>query len=115
MKQHPLYELLVNYLQVCEKITGNTLELEQIRKEYKALQSDLWSIEVATQTGRGECQDGSIVTVSHNYNRSIFHRSVFQSIVRILGNVQKLVYENYVLYSYSAGELKLQVRIVNFF
>ncbi|KAJ8984461.1 hypothetical protein NQ317_012527 [Molorchus minor] len=105
------YELLSNYLKVREKITGNNLELEQIRKEYKLLQNDLWTIEIASVSGRGECQDGTAVYASHNYNKSIFHRSVFQSIVRILGNVQKLTYENYVLYSYSAEELRVQIEI----
>ncbi|KAJ8949814.1 hypothetical protein NQ318_000512 [Aromia moschata] len=111
IKQHPLYELLMNYLRVCEKITANTLELEQIRKEYKVLQNELWTIETATVAGRGECQDGIMVSASHSYSKSIFHRSVFQSIVRILGNVQKVTYENHVLYSYSAEELRIQIEL----
>ncbi|CAG9829221.1 unnamed protein product [Diabrotica balteata] len=109
IKQHPLYELLTSYLRVQEKITGNTLELDQIRKEYKTLQNDLWTIETATVTGRGECQDGSVVSAAHRYNKSIFHRSVFQSIVRILGNVQNLTYENHTLYSFSAEDLRIQI------
>ncbi|XP_028134145.1 ectopic P granules protein 5 homolog isoform X1 [Diabrotica virgifera virgifera] len=109
IKQHPLYELLTSYLRVQEKITGNTLELDQIRKEYKTLQNDLWTIETATVVGRGECQDGSVVSATHSYNKSIFHRSVFQSIVRILGNVQTLTYENHTLYSYSAEDLRIQI------
>ncbi|XP_056634672.1 ectopic P granules protein 5 homolog [Diorhabda sublineata] len=111
MKQHPLYELLINYLRVQEKITGNTLELEQIRREYKSLQNELWTIESATVMRKGECQDGNTVSASHTYNKSIFHRSVFQSIVRILGNVQDLTYENHTLYSYSAEDLRLQIEL----
>lgn len=104
-----MYELLTNYLRVREKITGNNLELDQIRKEYLQLQQQLWSIETATVSGRAECHDGNIVSASHTYNKSIFHRSIFQSIVRILNNVQKLTYENHTLYSYSAEDLKMQV------
>ncbi|KAG5874036.1 hypothetical protein JTB14_007998 [Gonioctena quinquepunctata] len=110
-KQHPLYEMLTNYLQVQEKITGNTLEIDQIRKEYKSFQSELWTIETASVTARGECQDGSVVTASHSYNKSIFHRSVFQNIVRHLGNIQKLTYENHTLYNFSAEELRLQIEL----
>lgn len=113
-KNHPLYELLINYLRVREKITGNNLELDQIRKEYLLSQQELWTVEKVSVTGRGECQDGTIVTATHAYNRSIFHRSVFQSIIRILGNVQKLVYENHSLYTYSAEDLKMQVSEITF-
>lgn len=109
INHHPLYELLTSYLKVREKITGNNLELEQIRKEYLQLQQELWTIEQATVSGRGECQDGTIVTTSHTYNKSIFHRSVFQSIIRILNSVQQLTYENHSLYTYSAEDLKMQV------
>ncbi|CAG9856312.1 unnamed protein product [Phyllotreta striolata] len=111
MKQHPLHELLTNYLKIRERITGNTLELEQIRKEYKANQENLWTGETVTVTGKGMCQDGTAVSASHSYNRSIFHRSVFQNIVRILGNVQDLTYENHTLYTYSAEDLRLQIEL----
>lgn len=85
------------------------MELDQIRREYLQLQQELWTIEQATVTGRGECQDGTTVSASHTYNKSIFHRSVFQSIIRILNNIQKLTYENHTLYNYSAEDLKMQV------
>lgn len=101
----------MNYLRVRDKITANTLEFEQMRKEYNQLQQELWTIETATVTGRGECQDGSVLVASHNYSKSIFHRSVFQSIIRILGNIQKLTYENHTLYTYSAEDLRLQVML----
>lgn len=109
MKQHPLYELLASYLRMKEKLTGNSLELYQTRKDYRNLQSELWSIETASVSGRGECQDGNFVSASHSYNRSVFHRSILQSVIRLLGNIQKLVYENRTLYAFSAEELKLQV------
>ncbi|CAH0560106.1 unnamed protein product [Brassicogethes aeneus] len=111
VKHHHLYDLLMNYLHVREKITGNNLELQQFRKEYKDLQSELWSVYSAEVTGRAECQDGAIVTASHSYNKSIFHRNVFQTVVRLLGNIQRLTYENHVLYSYSAEDLKLQIEL----
>lgn len=109
IKQHILYELLINYLRVREKITGNNLELDQIRKEYLKLQQDLWTIEKAVVNGRSECQDGTVVMASHSYNKSIFHRSVFQNIIKILSNVQKLTYETHTLFTYTAEDLKMQV------
>lgn len=111
VKQHYLYELLTNYLKVREKITGNKLELDQLRKEYRDLQGNLWTLETASVTGRAECQDGQIVSASHSYNKSILHRSVFQSITRLLMNIQKLVYENHILFTYSAEDLKLQIEL----
>ncbi|XP_063908736.1 ectopic P granules protein 5 homolog [Zophobas morio] len=110
-KQHPLYELLASYLQVRGKITGNSLELDQLRKEYHDLQSMLWTTDTATVTGRGECLDGSNVTATHSYQKATFHRSVFQSIVRILGLVRKLTYENHTLYAYTAEDLRLQIEL----
>ncbi|XP_060530773.1 ectopic P granules protein 5 homolog [Cylas formicarius] len=109
VKRHHLFELLTNYLKVREKITGNDLELEQIRKEYRHLQNELWTIESAEVSGRAECDDGQIVTATHAYRKSIFHRSIFQSVVRILGNVRQLLYDNHVLFSYSAEDLRLQI------
>lgn len=108
IKQHTLYDLLMNYLHVREKITGNNLELEQFRKEYRDLQSELWSVYRAEVSGRAACQDGTVVIATHSYNKSIFHRAVFQTVVRLLGNIQKLTYENHVLYSYSAEDYKMQ-------
>ncbi|XP_050307718.1 ectopic P granules protein 5 homolog [Anthonomus grandis grandis] len=106
-----LYDLLVNYLKVRGKITGNKLEIEQHRKEYLMLQQTLWSLDQTSVTGNGVCQDGKSVSTSHVYNRAVFHRSVYQNIKRTLNNVQKLVYDNHVLYSYSAEDLRLQVEL----
>lgn len=85
------------------------MEFDQTRKEYLKLQQELWRIEKATVDGRAACQDGTIVSASHTYNKSIFQRSVFQSIVQILNKVQKLTFENHTLYTYSADDLKMQV------
>lgn len=109
VKHHTLYELLTNYVQVRAKIIGNTMELEQLRKEYCDLQGMLWTTDTAIVTGRGECLDGTTVTTTHSFQKATFHRSVFQSITRILGLIRKLTYENYTLYSYTAEDLRLQV------
>lgn len=110
-KHHPLYELLTNYLQVREKITGNTLEFNQLRKEYHECRGNLWTVEKAVVTKQGQCQDGVKVSTSHEFDKAVFHRSAFQTLVRILGNVQTLTNKNHVLYTFSAEDLKLQVYI----
>lgn len=110
-KQHPLYELLTNYLHVREKITGNTLEFNQLWKEYKECWSNLWTLEKAVVTKQGQCQDGVKLIAKHEFDKATFHRSVFQTLVRILGIVQKVTNKNHVLYTFSAEDLKLQVRI----
>jgi hypothetical protein len=111
IKQHPLYELLSTYLQVLTKITGNCLELDQFRKEYHDQLAMMWTTDTATVTGRGECLDGSTVTATHSYQKATFHRSVVQSIIRILGLVHKLIYENHSLYGYMAEDLRLQIEL----
>ncbi|XP_044253867.1 ectopic P granules protein 5 homolog isoform X2 [Tribolium madens] len=110
-KHHPLYELLATYLQVRAKIIGNSLELDQLRKEYRELQAMLWTTDTATVTGRGECLDGNSVTTTHSYQKATFHRSVFQSIARVLGLIRKLTYDNYTLFSYTAEDLRLQIEL----
>lgn len=91
-------------------ILGNNLELEQLRGEYKDLYNALWTTDTAVAIGKGECLDGNHVTTTHNYQKATFHRSVFQSIVRILGLIRKLSYENHSLYSYTAEDLRIQVK-----
>lgn len=108
-KQHPLYELLTNYLHVREKITGNTLEFNQLRKEYHEFRGNLWTMERAVVTKQGQCQDGAKVTARHDFDKATFHRSAFQTLVRILGNVQTLTNKQHVLFTFSAEDLKLQV------
>ncbi|KAK9871045.1 hypothetical protein WA026_010003 [Henosepilachna vigintioctopunctata] len=111
IKKHYLYELLNMYLHVKEKVTGNNLELDQLRREYRELQSQLWSLDSVNISGKSECQDGVTVTASHSFARATFHRSVYQSIFRILSRIQECTYENHALYSYSAEDLKLQIEI----
>lgn len=108
-KQHPLFELLTNYLRVREKITENTLEFNQFRKEYHECKCNLWTIERTAVTKQGQCQDGVKVTARHDFDKATFHRSAFQTLVRLLGNVQKLTNKQHVLYTFSAEDLKLQV------
>lgn len=100
----------MNYLQVCEKITANSLELEQIRKEYKSVLSEIWRSEACTLEKSGKCEDGRTVKARVIYNKTIFQKTAFERIVTILDNVQKLANEKFVFYSYSAGKLKLQVK-----
>ncbi|KAL3265465.1 hypothetical protein HHI36_009669 [Cryptolaemus montrouzieri] len=110
IKKHPLYEYLSSYLHVREKIMENKLELDQLRKEYRELQGQLWSVNSKTVSAKGECQDGNTVVASHSYDKATFHRSVYQSIFRILTKIQQCTFEHHVLYSYSAEDLRLQVR-----
>lgn len=109
IKRHPLYELLSNYLSVKEKINCNSIELLQVRREYKQLEANVWTVMSVTASAVGRCNDDVVVTGTYTYNKSVFHRAAFQNIVRLLANIQKLLYENHVLYSYSVEDIKLQV------
>ncbi|KAF5275551.1 hypothetical protein FQR65_LT04154 [Abscondita terminalis] len=109
IKRHPLHELLENYLQARQKMTGNLLESTQLRKEYKETQNQIWSFDSAVVHGRGECHDGTTVVATHTYNKATFHRSVFQTIERILNSLQKVVNETHTLYSFLAETLRLKV------
>lgn len=110
VKRHPLYELLEKYLQARNKMIGNNLEYEQLRTEYNEMLLQIWSTEQIVASGRGECHDGSTLLATHSYTKATFHRSVFQTIGRILTTLRKVVVENQVLYSYFSEILKSQVR-----
>ncbi|KAF2894637.1 hypothetical protein ILUMI_11535 [Ignelater luminosus] len=111
IKRHPLYELLENFLQARHKLTGNSLEADQLRQEYREIQNQIWSIESSVVSGRGECQDGNSVLATHTYNKATFHRSVFQTVGRILTSLRKVVTENHVLYSYLVEISRLQIEL----
>lgn len=109
IKQHVLYDLLTNYLNVRNKIVGNSLEIEQLRKETTETQNLLWNMESAVVSGRGECQDGVPVQASHTYTRATFQRSSYQNIARTLASIRTLSNESHTLHSYSAEVYKIQV------
>lgn len=109
IKRHPLYELLTNYLQARDKITGNTLELNQTLQEYNEQRSHIWTIENCSISGRAQCSDGCTLTTSQVYSKAIFHRSVFETVNRLLKNIRNFIHQNHVLYSYLAENLRLQV------
>lgn len=109
IKQHPLYDLLINYLNVKNKVTENQLEIQQLRKECKEAQSILWSLDSAVASGRGECQDGNVVLATYAYTKATFQRTIFQNIARILASIRLLSNESHTLHGYSAEVLKQQV------
>ncbi|KAF5285353.1 hypothetical protein FQA39_LY04452 [Lamprigera yunnana] len=111
VKRHPLHELLENYLEARQKMVGNLLESTQLQKEYADTQNNIWSFESSVIQGRGECQDGTTVVATHTYNKATFHRSVFQTITRILDSLQKIVTETHVLYSFLAETFRLKVQL----
>lgn len=111
VKQHPLYELLNNYLHARGKVIGNNLEVEQLKKEYKDSMNNLWSLDSAVISCSGECHDGNKVIAYQSYNKATFHRSTFQTVTRILNNIRKLANESHVLHSYSAEVYRLQIEL----
>lgn len=111
IKQHVLYSLLTNYLNARNKIVGNTLEIEQLRKETAETQTLLWNVESSVVSGRGECQDGNHVLATHTYTRATFQRSSYQNVARALASIRTLSNESHTLHSYSSEVCKLQVNI----
>lgn len=109
IRQHPLYDLLEQYLRNKNKITANNLDIEQARKEYFEIQNQLWSVNSSVVKEQGSCQDGHIVYATHTYNKAVFHRNAFQVMNVVLGKIRQLSTEFQVLYTYSANINKLQV------
>ena len=107
--QHPLYALLCSYLEYLNKTTANKAELEQSRKEYEDMQSHLWTINSTVSKVYGQCQDGNSVYATHTYNKAVFHRNSFQSLVKVLKKLRRLSNEKHVYFTYVAEILKLQV------
>lgn len=108
-KQHPLYELLNNYLHARSKITGNNLEIEQLKKEYKESLLSLWNLNSTVTSARGECLDRNKVMAYESYTKATFNRALFQTVSRILSTMRQLVNETHTLYSYSAEVLRLKI------
>lgn len=108
-KQHPLYELLVNYLRAKDKLKENTLELNQLKSEYKSCQNQLWLIENVTISNKAACQDGTYVTASHEYKVAKFQKNSLESLVRTQNKIKRLANEVHTLHSYTTSILKLKV------
>nr|XP_022906095.1 ectopic P granules protein 5 homolog [Onthophagus taurus] len=111
VRQHPLHELLTLYAQCRNKHASNNLEIEQTKRNYIELQSQLWSMNSSVIKGQGECQDGIVVQATHTYNKATFHRSCFQNLSRVLSKIRQMSNEIHVLYSYSAAIYKLQIEL----
>lgn len=109
IKQHPLYELLINYLSIKNKVIENQLEIQQLKKEYKEAQTVLWSLDSVVASGRAECQDGNVVLATYTYTKASFQRTIFQNIARVLASIRLLSNESHTLHGYSAEVLKQQV------
>lgn len=108
-KAHPLYEMLSNYLSVRGKLNENNAEINQLKKEYEDMKTNLWSSTFPKVFGKGECPHGEKVTTSHTYRKCTLNTSAWQSMLRILTRMQQCILENHILYSFSAENLKIQV------
>ncbi|XP_045481046.1 ectopic P granules protein 5 homolog [Harmonia axyridis] len=111
IKSHSLYEMLCNYLDIRLKLIETNKEINQLKAEYVELKTKLWISSSENISSKGKCQHGDIVSVSHSYLKYSLNKSAWQSMQRILANIQKSILKNLSLYHFSAGKLKYQIEI----
>jgi hypothetical protein len=108
-QQHHLYELLVSYFRVRNRLIVNVMDLEALKKECVEHQNNLWMIETSVVSDSGECQDGNPVSASHEYKVSQFSKTALSLLTRSLVSVKELVNEVHSLNSYTSEVLRLQI------
>jgi hypothetical protein len=106
---HRLYELLVSYFRVRNRLIVNAMDLEALKKECVEHQNNLWMIETSVVSDSGECQDGNPVSASHEYKVSRFSKTTLSLLTRSLASVKELVNEVHSLNSYTSEVLRLQI------
>lgn len=108
-QQHHLYELLVSYFRVRNRLIVNVMDVEALKKECIEHQNNLWMIETSVVSDSGECQDGNPVAASHEYKVSRFSKTALSLLTRSLASVKELVNEVHSLNSYTSEVLRLQI------
>ncbi|XP_003703213.1 ectopic P-granules autophagy protein 5 isoform X2 [Megachile rotundata] len=109
IKQHKLYELLMNYLRVRNHVIINSHELEALKKASREIQKQLWQLDKACITESGECQDGNPVVASHEYSIARFNNRALVNLSRNLSAIKEMLHNTQALYCYEAEVLKLQI------
>ncbi|XP_063611379.1 ectopic P granules protein 5 homolog [Penaeus indicus] len=107
--QLEFYELVLNYLRSRTSLISSQKELSTILEEYRKQMKNIWVFEKRTGTEEGECEDGRLLTVKHEYEVACFKEEIVTHVAKQLKQSRELLSESYALHAYTSEMAKLQV------
>ncbi|XP_047502036.1 ectopic P granules protein 5 homolog [Penaeus chinensis] len=107
--QLEFYELVLNYLRSRTSLISSQKELSTILEEYRKQMKNIWVFEKKTGTEEGECEDGRLLTVRHEYEVACFKEEIVTHVAKQLKQSRELLSESYALHAYTSEMAKLQV------
>lgn len=107
--QLEFYELVLNYLRSRTSLISSQKELSTILEEYRKQMKNIWVFEKRTGTEEGECEDGRLLTVKHEYEVACFKEEIVTHVAKQLKQSRELLSEAYALHAYTSEMAKLQV------
>nr|XP_053655972.1 ectopic P granules protein 5 homolog isoform X2 [Cherax quadricarinatus] len=107
--QLEFYELVLLYLRARTNLIGSQKELATFQEEYKKQKGNVWLFEKRTTTEEGDCEDGRLLTVKHEYEVACFKEEICTHVSRQLKQTRELLSDSYALHAYEAEMSKLQV------
>lgn len=103
------YELVLGYLRARTNLTGIQKELSSIQEDYEKQKKNIWVFEKRTVLEEGECEDGALLTIKHEYEVACFKEEITEHVSKLLKQMRELLGNSYALHSYEAEMCKLQV------
>ncbi|XP_069970328.1 ectopic P granules protein 5 homolog isoform X2 [Penaeus vannamei] len=107
--QLEFYELVLNYLRSRTSLISSQKELSTVLEEYRKQMKNIWVFEKRTGTEEGECEDGRLLTVKHDYEVACFKEEIVTHVAKQLKQSRELLSESYALHAYTSEMAKLQV------
>jgi hypothetical protein len=109
LQNYKFYEIISTYLRARNKLIATQLEVDNLRKECRTQEEQIWSISDTVVNESGKCQDGNTVSVVHKYPVASMNRQSLTLLGRSLTSVRDLLSEVFTLHAYSCEVLRLQI------
>ncbi|XP_025411523.1 ectopic P granules protein 5 homolog isoform X2 [Sipha flava] len=106
--EHPLNILLQDYLHARLKLESNKQEIKELKYSYITHEKHIWTLEPATYTQYGECQDGNPVSATKKYDVSRFNQVALDNLVESLKQLRILI-NNYYCALYDCQMIKEKI------
>lgn len=103
------YELVLGYLRARTNLIGIQKELSTLQEDYESQKKNIWLFEKRAVTEEGECEDGALLTIKHEYEVACFKEEISEHVSKLLKQMRELLGNSYALHSYEAEMCKLQV------
>ncbi|XP_076059738.1 ectopic P-granules autophagy protein 5 isoform X2 [Oratosquilla oratoria] len=109
LSSHELYELVLSYLRSRTGLVGCNKEVSVMLDDYKNHSKSIWVFEKRTVKEEGECEDGKLLTVKHEYEVASFKEDISAHVHKLLKQCRDRIFDAYALHAYTAEMSKLQV------